>query len=73
MLRSELETALECDMADEIVCRKAAPITAQLWTTKYAPQNMKEICGNKAPVERLGQWLQDWCVLGKSTLGADGA
>lgn len=40
--------------------RKTIPTMAQLWTTKYAPQNMKEICGNKAPVERLGVWLQDW-------------
>ena len=32
----------------------------QLWTTRYAPQNLKEICGNKAPVERLQQWLTDW-------------
>ncbi|TEB28982.1 DNA replication factor C, large subunit [Coprinellus micaceus] len=32
----------------------------QLWTTRYAPQNLKEICGNKAPVERLEQWLMDW-------------
>ncbi|OCF36183.1 replication factor C subunit 1 [Kwoniella heveanensis BCC8398] len=39
-----------------------APASAQLWTTKYAPQNLKEICGNKAPVERLGQWLKDWWV-----------
>ena len=24
---------------------------------------MKEICGNKAPVERLKQWLEKWQVL----------
>lgn len=51
----------ECIRAEFFV-RKAAPLSAQLWTTKYAPQNLKEICGNKAPVERLGQWLQDWYV-----------
>ncbi|KAJ3535977.1 hypothetical protein NMY22_g6245 [Coprinellus aureogranulatus] len=32
----------------------------QLWTTRYAPQNLKEICGNKAAVEKLQQWLNDW-------------
>lgn len=39
---------------------------------------MKEICGNKAPVERLGQWLQDWyvfllrlCVVAKLTTRRD--
>lgn len=47
---------------DTYICRKAAPVSAQLWTTKYAPTNMKEICGNKAPVERLGKWLADWYV-----------
>ncbi|KAJ7621564.1 replication factor RFC1 C terminal domain-containing protein [Mycena polygramma] len=33
---------------------------SQLWTTRYAPQNMKEICGNKGQVEKLQQWLKDW-------------
>jgi replication factor C subunit 1 len=37
-----------------------APVSAQLWTTKYAPTNVKEICGNKANVDRLLSWLQDW-------------
>lgn len=34
----------------------------QLWTVRYAPQNLKEICGNKGQVEKLQQWLHDWCV-----------
>ncbi|KAF7301137.1 Replication factor C subunit 1 [Mycena indigotica] len=32
----------------------------QLWTTRYAPQSLKEICGNKGQVEKLQQWLKDW-------------
>ncbi|KAG5437507.1 hypothetical protein PCANB_000935 [Pneumocystis canis] len=28
----------------------------QLWTTKYAPQTFKEICGNKSLVEKLQKW-----------------
>jgi len=40
--------------------RKVAPASSQLWTTKYAPSNLKEICGNKTNVERLGTWLSDW-------------
>lgn len=32
----------------------------QLWTTRYAPQSLKEICGNKGQVEKLLQWLNDW-------------
>jgi replication factor C subunit 1 len=35
--------------------------SSQLWTTRYAPQNIKEICGNKGQVEKLQQWLKDWC------------
>ncbi|KAJ7283158.1 replication factor RFC1 C terminal domain-containing protein [Mycena rebaudengoi] len=34
--------------------------SSQLWTTRYAPQNLKEICGNKGQVEKLQQWLKDW-------------
>jgi replication factor C subunit 1 len=33
----------------------------QLWTVRYAPQNLKEVCGNKGQVEKLQQWLHDWC------------
>lgn len=32
----------------------------QLWTDRYAPQTLKEICGNKAQVDRLLEWLTDW-------------
>ncbi|EMR08903.1 hypothetical protein PNEG_02685 [Pneumocystis murina B123] len=34
--------------------------SCQLWTTKYAPQSLKEICGNKSLVEKLQRWLRDW-------------
>lgn len=34
--------------------------TTQLWTDRYAPQTLKEICGNKGQVEKLQQWLSDW-------------
>lgn len=41
----------------------AAPeLGSQLWTTRYAPQTLKEICGNKGQVEKLQQWLHDWSV-----------
>ncbi|KAG6830854.1 hypothetical protein H0H87_006914 [Tephrocybe sp. NHM501043] len=33
---------------------------SQLWTTRYAPQSLKEICGNKAQIEKLQAWLHDW-------------
>jgi len=34
--------------------------STQLWTTRYAPKSVKEICGNKSQVEKLLQWLKDW-------------
>ncbi|MDN9006693.1 hypothetical protein Q0P47_14070, partial [Staphylococcus aureus] len=42
--------------------KKVAPPSAQLWTTKYAPGNIKEICGNKGQVEKLNNWLTEWSV-----------
>ncbi|KAG2014211.1 purine nucleotide binding protein [Coprinopsis cinerea AmutBmut pab1-1] len=40
--------------------KKGVDPSTQLWTTRYAPQNLKEICGNKGQVEKLQQWLNDW-------------
>ncbi|KAJ9101197.1 hypothetical protein QFC21_003416 [Naganishia friedmannii] len=45
--------------------KAAAPASSQLWTTKYAPTNIKEICGNKGNVEKLGTWLESWPKLYK--------
>lgn len=39
--------------------KKIDPKT-QLWTVRYAPQNLKEVCGNKGQVDKLQQWLHDW-------------
>ncbi|PSR83153.1 hypothetical protein PHLCEN_2v5802 [Hermanssonia centrifuga] len=36
------------------------PLTSQLWTARYAPRTLKEICGNKGQVEKLQLWLHDW-------------
>jgi replication factor C subunit 1 len=33
-----------------------------LWTTRYAPQSLDQICGNKEQVKKLLKWLEDWCV-----------
>ncbi|KAK0747501.1 replication factor RFC1 C terminal domain-containing protein [Apiosordaria backusii] len=35
------------------------PLT-QLWTAKYAPTSLNQICGNKANVERIQGWLKNW-------------
>jgi len=39
---------------------KAVDPLSQLWTVRYAPKTLKEICGNKSQVEKLQQWLEDW-------------
>lgn len=33
---------------------------SQLWTVRYAPTDMKHICGNKGNVETLYNWLSTW-------------
>ncbi|KAK7747045.1 DNA replication factor C complex subunit Rfc1 [Diatrype stigma] len=34
--------------------------SAQLWTVKYAPTQASHICGNKAAVEKIQNWLKNW-------------
>ncbi|KAL6933402.1 hypothetical protein ACO0R3_002508 [Hanseniaspora guilliermondii] len=33
---------------------------SKLWTTKYAPKSLNDICGNKTLVLRLQTWLSNW-------------
>jgi replication factor C subunit 1 len=33
-------------------------VDSRLWTVKYAPTSLQQICGNKATVEKLQRWLQ---------------
>ncbi|CAA9959801.1 Replication factor C protein [Pyrenophora teres f. maculata] len=33
-------------------------VDSRLWTTKYAPTSLSQICGNKATVEKIQRWLQ---------------
>ncbi|GAA6020636.1 hypothetical protein JCM11491_001129 [Sporobolomyces phaffii] len=48
-------------MAKDMSLKKDAPEhMTQLWTTKYAPRKITEICGNKGSVEKLGKWLEAW-------------
>jgi replication factor C subunit 1 len=52
-----------------------APPLSQLWTTKYAPSQLNQICGNKANVERIQAWLHNWPKARKYDFqkrGADG-
>jgi replication factor C subunit 1 len=39
--------------------QSAGPVVdSRLWTTKYAPSSLNQICGNKVTVEKLQRWLQ---------------
>ncbi|GKT47035.1 replication factor C subunit 2 [Colletotrichum spaethianum] len=47
----------------------------QLWTSKYAPTQLNHICGNKAQVEKIQAWLNNWQKARKYDFqrrGADG-
>ncbi|RKP25306.1 replication factor RFC1 C terminal domain-containing protein, partial [Syncephalis pseudoplumigaleata] len=48
--------------ATEQATPPAVPIETKvdLWTDRYAPKSIKELCGNKSNVERLGEWLRQW-------------
>ncbi|CAG8772219.1 7545_t:CDS:2, partial [Racocetra persica] len=35
-------------------------ILYQLWSDKYKPKSLKEVCGNKSAVENLQKWLKAW-------------
>ena len=53
---------------------QARPLS-QLWTSKYAPTQLNQICGNKANVERIQAWLKNWPKAKKYDFkmrGADG-
>ncbi|KAI1269646.1 replication factor RFC1 C terminal domain-containing protein [Xylariaceae sp. FL1019] len=68
MEREEREKKAEQEKARKAaVARGAAtpnqptqPLSAQLWTVKYAPTQASHICGNKAAVERIQKWLKNW-------------
>lgn len=38
------------------------PASSQLWTTKYAPTSISQVLGNKTTVEKLTDWLGNWCA-----------
>ncbi|KAJ6516502.1 replication factor RFC1 C terminal domain-containing protein [Mycena sanguinolenta] len=64
--KEAIETAAKEMETREKKAAKTADPSSQLWTTRYAPQNIREICGNKGQVEKLQQWLQDWSKSAKA-------
>ncbi|KXT03937.1 hypothetical protein AC578_9238 [Pseudocercospora eumusae] len=48
----------------------------RLWTVRYAPQSLSQICGNKAAVEKLQRWLRNFPKnqkTGFKLMGPDGS
>ncbi|KAI9594841.1 replication factor RFC1 C terminal domain-containing protein [Syncephalis fuscata] len=35
-------------------------VKTDLWTERYTPKTIRELCGNKSNIERLGEWLRQW-------------
>lgn len=33
---------------------------SKLWTTKYAPTDLRQLCGNKGAIQKLKTWLESW-------------
>jgi replication factor C subunit 1 len=51
-------------------------VDSRLWTTKYAPTSLGQICGNKTVVEKIQRWLQKYpknLKTGFKLGGADGS
>lgn len=46
--------------------RREIPSSEKLWTVKYAPTDLSQICGNKGQVAKLRRWLSDWFLHAKS-------
>lgn len=40
--------------------KEPAKESSQLWTVKYNPTQINQICGNKGLVEKLQRWLRNW-------------
>ncbi|KAL6703320.1 DNA replication factor C complex subunit Rfc1 [Coniothyrium glycines] len=62
--RKELSTTAVAESSKLVSATTAASQSAgltadtRLWTTKYAPTSLGQICGNKATVEKIQRWLQ---------------
>ena len=73
MEKEEQQKAAEAEKAAKEAQKQAAlkgsstraparptPSTSQLWTSKYAPTMMSQICGNRGQVEKIQNWLKGW-------------
>ncbi|KAF9206942.1 hypothetical protein BGZ49_001536 [Haplosporangium sp. Z 27] len=35
-------------------------VQSELWTSKYRPMQVKDLCGNNAQIQKLQRWLEGW-------------
>lgn len=40
--------------------RREIPNSEKLWTVKYAPSDITQLCGNKGQIQKLKNWLANW-------------
>ncbi|KAM3124223.1 hypothetical protein CJJ07_003891 [Candidozyma auris] len=45
--------------------KREIPNSEKLWTVKYAPTSLSQICGNKGQVKKLRDWLANWHTYAK--------
>ncbi|KAF9933296.1 hypothetical protein FBU30_005880 [Linnemannia zychae] len=43
-----------------IVIDRNKPTESELWTSKYRPKQIKDLCGNNAAIQKLVRWLENW-------------
>lgn len=73
--KANQEKAARAAAARGIPLPPKANASTQLWTTKYAPTSLGQICGNKGQVAKIQKWLDDWPLNRKRKFkirGADG-
>lgn len=73
---AEMQKAADADAKVAKAKGVVSQDVGQLWTTKYAPSRMSDICGNKGQVEKLQKWLRAWpknLKLQFRVRGADGS
>lgn len=56
--------------------KREIPDSEKLWTVKYAPRELSQLCGNKGQVNKLRSWLSAWFEHSKHDFknpGSDGS
>jgi replication factor C subunit 1 len=60
MQKEQTKKAKAAKKAGVVTGKKEVDVSTQLWTDRYAPTNLRELCGNKSSVDKLQKWLEEW-------------